>query len=52
MFPFHSRDKQGVEWGDARHVFLLKTLGNRVFKKGCAEGLKDARNVDHIVGEY
>jgi hypothetical protein len=55
VFPFHSRDKKEERramLGSGDPVFLLKkTLGNRVFEQGCAEGLEDARDiaVDHIV---
>ena len=55
VFPFHSHDKKGERramLGSGDPVFLLKkTLGNRVFEQGCAEGLEDARDVavDHIV---
>ena len=55
VFPFHSRDEKEERramLGGGDPVFLLKkTLGNRVFEQGCAEGLEDARDVavDQIV---
>ena len=52
VFPHDKKSVCKAMLGSGDPVFLLKkTLGNRVFEQGCAEGLEDARDVavEHIV---